>query len=82
LNTDKVPEVILAGDYRTKRLTDAERAVWVIGGKKAGIMSVRGKWAFENKKDAEAFIRINGGRISFFEEAMKATFEDIDEMLR
>ncbi|MDX9821595.1 MAG: hypothetical protein RBT20_06655 [Syntrophales bacterium] len=24
----------------------------------------------------------NGGRISFFEEAMNATFEDIDELLR
>ena len=31
LNTDKVPEIILARDYHTKRLRDAERAVWVIG---------------------------------------------------
>jgi copper chaperone NosL len=82
LNTDKMPEAILVGDYNTKRLIDAEKAVWVIGGKKAGIMSIRGKWAFENRKDAEAFIKENGGQISFFDEAMKATFEDIDEMLR
>jgi copper chaperone NosL len=82
LNTDKMPEAILVGDYNTKRLIDAEKAVWVIGGKKGGIMSIRGKWAFENRKDADAFIRENGGHISFFDEAMKATFEDIDEMLR
>lgn len=82
LNTDKVPEVILVGDYNTKRLIDAEKAVWVIGGKKVGVMSIRGKWAFENKKEADAFIKENGGQISSFDEAMKVTFEDIDEMLR
>ncbi len=82
LNTDKMPEAILVGDYHTKRLIDAERAVWVVGGKKAGVMSLRGKWAFENRKNADAFMRENGGRVSIFDEAMKATFEDIDEMLR
>ena len=82
LNTDKMPEAILVGDYNTNRLIDAEKAVWVIGGKKAGIMSIRGKWAFESRKDADGFMKENGGRISFFDEAMQATFEDIDEMLR
>jgi len=75
-------EVILMGDYRTKRLIDAERAVWVIGGKKMGIMSIRGKWAFENRKDADAFMRENGGHISSFDEAMKITFEDMYEIIR
>lgn len=82
LNTDKMPEVILVGDYTTKRLIDAERAVWVIGGKKMGIMSIRGKWAFENRKDADAFMRENGGHISSFDEAMKITFEDMYEIIR
>jgi nitrous oxide reductase accessory protein NosL len=82
LNTDRMPEAILVGDYGTRKLIDAERAVWVVGGKKGGVMSIRGKWAFEARKDAEAFISQNGGRISFFDEAMKATFEDIDEMVR
>jgi copper chaperone NosL len=82
LHTDKMPEAILVGDFNTKRLIDAERAVWVIGGKKAGVMSIRGKWAFENRKDADSFLRENGGRISSFDEAMRAAFEDIGEMLR
>ncbi len=82
LNTDKMPEAIMVGDYNTKRLIDAEKAVWVIGGKKPGVMTIRGKWAFEKRTDADAFIKENGGQISFFDEAMKATFEDIDQMLR
>ena len=82
LNTDKMPEIILVGDYNTKKLIDAERAVWVIGGKKMGVMSIRGKWAFEKRKDADAFIKGNGGHISSFDEAMKVTFEDMYEILR
>ena len=82
LNTEKMPEVILVGDYNTKRLIDAEKAFWVIGGKKTGVMSIKGKWAFENRNDAVAFIRENGGQISSFDEAMKATFEDMYELLR
>jgi copper chaperone NosL len=82
LNTDRMPEAILVGDYHTKRLIDAEKAVWVIGGTKPGIMTIRGKWAFEQRKDADAFRGEQGGRIASFDEAMKATFEDIHEMLR
>jgi copper chaperone NosL len=82
LNTEKLPDVILVGDYNTKRLIDAEKAVWVTGGTKMGVMSIRGKWAFEKRKDADAFIKENGGRISSFDEAMKLTFEDMHEMLR
>jgi len=82
LSTDRMPEVILVGDHTTKRLIDAERAVWVIGGKKMGVMSIKGKWAFENKEDALAFTRENGGQISSFDEAMKVTFEDMYEILK
>jgi copper chaperone NosL len=82
LKTNKIPEAILVGDFNTKKLIDAEKAVWVIGGKKAGVMSIRGKWAFEDRKEADAFVIENGGQISSFDDAMKATFEDIDEMLR
>ncbi|MEN6319685.1 MAG: nitrous oxide reductase accessory protein NosL [Syntrophaceae bacterium] len=82
LNPEKKPEVILVGDFNTKRLIDAERAFWVIGGQKVGVMSIKGKWAFEEIKDADAFIRANGGHISSFDEAMKVTFEDMHEILR
>jgi copper chaperone NosL len=82
LNTDRMPDAILVGDFNTKRLIDAEKAVWVVGGKKPGVMTIRGKWAFENGRDADAFIRGNGGKQSSFDEAMKAAFEDFHEMLR
>ena len=40
-------------------------------------MTKKAKWAFENKADAEKFIAENGGSLSTFDEAMKATFEDM-----
>lgn len=39
----------MVGDYNTKRLIDAEKAVWVIGGGKQGVMTKRAKWAFEKR---------------------------------
>jgi len=82
LNTGKTPKTIMAGDYYSKHLIDAERAFWTLGGKKAGVMSIRGKWAFEEKKDAAKFIKENGGRLSSFDGVMKATFEDMYEILK
>ena len=35
------------------------------------------KWAFAEKKDAEAFIKENGGKLANFDDAMKATYEDM-----
>jgi copper chaperone NosL len=74
---DKEVKAILVGDYNQKNLIDAEKAYWVIGGKKPGVMTQTGKWAFADKKDAEAFIKENGGKLGTFEDAMKATFEDM-----
>lgn len=82
LNPDKTPKAMLVGDFDTKRLIDAEKAVWVIGGDKMGVMSIRGKWAFEERERAAAFINAHGGQTATFEEAMKATFEDMYEILR
>jgi copper chaperone NosL len=77
VNLDKTPKSIQVGDYNTKKLIDAEQASWVIGGNKPGVMTKRGKWAFENKADAEAFVKANGGTITTFDEAIKATYEDM-----
>jgi copper chaperone NosL len=82
LNTDKTPKVIMVGDYSTKKLIDAEKAFWVLGGKKTGVMSIRGKWAFEEKETASGFIKENGGRSANFDEVMKASFQDMYEILR
>ena len=77
LNIDKTPKAIQVGDYNTKNLIDAEKAVWVIGGDKPGVMSKRAKWAFEKKADAEAYIKPNKGTLADFEAAIKASYEDM-----
>jgi copper chaperone NosL len=82
LNTDKTPKTILVGDYNSKKLIDAEKAFWVLGGDQVGVMSIRGKWAFEEPAGAEGFIRSHGGQLATFDEVMKTTFEDMFEILR
>jgi len=77
LNIDKTPRSIEVGDFKTKKLIDAEKAFWVIGGSKPGVMTKRAKWAFESKADADAFIKDNGGKPASFDEAIKASYEDM-----
>ena len=74
---DKEPKAILVGDYNHKNLIDAEKAYWVIGGQKPGVMTKIAKWAFAEKKDAEDFIKENGGKLGTFDDAMKSTYEDM-----
>ena len=77
LNIDKTPKIIQVGDYNTKNLLDAEKAFWVMGGSKMGVMTKRAKWAFDKKEDAEKFIKENGGENATFDVAMKAAYEDM-----
>ena len=79
INIDKTPKAIQVGDYNSKALIDAEKAFWVIGGSKMGVMTKRAKWAFEKTDDAEGFVRENGGRTANFNEAMRAAYEDMHE---
>jgi nitrous oxide reductase accessory protein NosL len=82
LKPDRVPKAIMVGDYRTRRLINAEKAFWVIGGSRQGVMSIRGKWAFEDREHAEDFIREHGGHTGSFDGALQAAFEDMWEILR
>ncbi|MDA8414974.1 MAG: nitrous oxide reductase accessory protein NosL [Desulfobacteraceae bacterium] len=59
-------------DYNTRKLINAKTASWVIGGSKMGVMTSVAKWAFADKKAAEAFIKQNGGKLATFDEALKA----------
>ncbi|HYG35003.1 MAG TPA: nitrous oxide reductase accessory protein NosL, partial [Clostridia bacterium] len=79
VHLDKTPRSIQVGDYSTKKLIDAEKAVWVIGGSLPGVMSRRGKWAFAEQSAAQAFIKTNGGIIATFDQAAKAAYEDMHE---
>lgn len=77
LNIDKTPRLMQVGDYNTKNLIDAEKAYWVLGGGKPGVMTKRAKWAFAKKEDAEKFIAENGGSPIPFEAAFRAAYEDM-----
>lgn len=79
LNIDKTPKAIWVGDCNTKKLIDAEKAFWVIGGSKTGVMTKRAKWAFGKKEDAEKFISENGGNLAVFDEALKSAYEDMHQ---
>ena len=77
LNIDKTPQSLQVGDFNSKKLIDAEKAFWVIGGNKPGVMTKQAKWAFEKKEDAEKFIMLNGGTLATFDAAIKAAYEDM-----
>ncbi len=77
VNIDKTPSSIEVGDFNSKNLIDAEKAFWVIGGNKSGVMTQNAKWAFEKKEDAEKFIMENSGTLATFDEAMKAAYESM-----
>lgn len=74
---DRSPKAFWVGDLGTRKLLDAEQAVWVIGGAKPGVMSRRAKWAFETKAAAEAFVKEQGGTLATFEAALEAAYADM-----
>jgi len=77
LHIDKTPKAIFVGDFNDKKLLDVEKASWIIGGNKMGVMTKRAKWAFGKKEDAEKFKAENGGESAVFDVAIKAAYEDM-----
>jgi copper chaperone NosL len=75
-NPGKTVKSLLVADRDSRTMLDAEKAIWVMGGKKRGVMTERPKWAFQTKEDAEVFIRANGGKIVTWAEALVAARED------
>jgi len=71
-NKGKTVKSFQVADYNTRKLTDAKSAAWVIGGSKKGVMTKVAKWAFVDRKDADAFIKAIGGKSATFDEALKA----------
>jgi copper chaperone NosL len=74
---DNIPVMLHVADYDSKELLDADKAVWVMGGSKKGVMTAKAKWAFASKGAAERFIQANGGSIASFDEAIKAAYDDM-----
>jgi nitrous oxide reductase accessory protein NosL len=75
-------KALLVADRDNRTLIDAEQAVWVMGGKKPGVMTQRPKWAFGSPADAEAFIEAHGGKVVPWSEALAAAREDAARELR
>src|SRR5512138_257513 len=74
---DKMPTMVSVADYDSRELLDVDKAVWVMGGSKKGVMTGQPKWAFATKESAERFIKANGGRIVDFDTAIKAAYDDM-----
>lgn len=77
VNIDKTPKTIMVGDYKNKKLVEAEKSFWIIGGDKMGVMTSRAKWGFGDGNDAGQFIQQHGGTLAAFEMAIKAAYEDM-----
>ncbi len=70
----KTPAEIQVADYYSHQLVNAEKAVWVLGGRKMGVMTANAKWAFADEKDAQRFIAAYGGEKIDFETAISETY--------
>lgn len=77
IQLDRAPKSIKVGEYTSRQLIDAEKAFWVIGGTRQGVMTKQAKWAFAKKGDAEKFINENGGTLATFDQVMKAAYDDM-----
>jgi copper chaperone NosL len=73
---DRPVKSLLAADRDTQMLIDAEKAVWVMGGKKRGVMTRMPKWSFADEAAARSFIEANGGKIVSWAEALAAAREE------
>lgn len=75
-NKEKSVKSLLVADRNTHGLIAAEKAFWVLGGKKRGVMTMRAKWAFTTKEAAQDFINEYGGVMVSWEEALAAARSD------
>lgn len=72
----KTVKTIEVADLNSKKLVGAENATWVIGGSKKGVMTRTAKWAFTGKDAAAAFIKVNGGTLATYREALASAEKD------
>jgi copper chaperone NosL len=64
---------LLVADRNTKSLLNVEKAFWVAGGTKRGVMTRHPTWAFATKSAAEKFIASYGGAITGWNEVLTTT---------
>ena len=76
------PKSVRVGDFATAEMINAEKAHWVVGGNKPGVMTKTGTWAFNQRNDAERFINENGGKLGDFNDAIDAIYEDMKSNIK
>ena len=81
-NQGRTVKALLVADRDTRTLIDAEQAIWVMGGKKRGVMTQLPKWAFQTMAAAEAFIKTNGGKIVSWKEALSTARKELAQVRR
>lgn len=73
---DRPVKKLLVADRNTRVLVEADKANWVMGGKKRGVMTRNPKWAFVAEPAAQAFVKANGGTIISWAETLAAAREE------
>jgi len=61
---------LLVADRNTRSLISVEKAFWVVGGTKRGVMSRHPTWAFATKAAADEFIASYGGKSATWDEVL------------
>ena len=77
-NKDKQVTSLMVADYATRELIDARTAIWVVGGNKEGVMTSVPKWAFAKREEAQEFVKENGGKVTSFDQVMRAAEEEVE----
>jgi hypothetical protein len=72
----KTATSVEVADLNSRKLIDAEKAAWVIGGSRKGVMTKTAKWAFAKKDDADAFVKKHGGKSATYKEALALAEKD------
>jgi nitrous oxide reductase accessory protein NosL len=67
---------ILAADFLTAELLDAEQAVYLEGSDIPGVMSYTSRIAFRNRADAVKFQKRHGGKIVTLKDALRHQSEE------
>lgn len=65
-------------DIQTQKLINATKAYYVVGSKVRGTMSKKSKLAFENKNDAQNFIKKYKGKLTTFDDAFLIANRSLD----
>lgn len=63
-------------DVNSLKFIDARKAVYVVGSKIKGTMTMNSKYAFSDSAAAKAFAEKNGGKVSSFDQAYAAAEKD------